>query len=40
MEVTEEGMVTEVKREQPLKAPPPMEVTEEGMVTEVKREQL
>jgi hypothetical protein len=40
MEVTEEGMVTEVKLEQPLKTRSPMEVTEEGMVTEVKLEQL
>ena len=33
MAVTEEGMVTEVKLEQPLKAQSPMAVTEEGMET-------
>ncbi len=36
MEVTEEGIVTEVKPIQIKKAPGPMEVTEGGIVTEVK----
>ena len=35
MEVTELGMVTEVRPLQPEKAMSPMEVTELGMVTEV-----
>ena len=39
MEVTESGMVTEVKLEHPAKASFPMVVTESGMVTEVKLEQ-
>ncbi len=39
MEVTEEGMETEVRPEQPFKASFPMEVTEEGMETEVRPEQ-
>jgi hypothetical protein len=36
MEVTEEGMVTEVKPLQKENALLPMEVTDEGMVMEVK----
>ena len=36
MDVTEEGMVTEVRPVQPAKASFPMEVTELGMVTEVR----
>ena len=36
MEVTEFGMVTEVRLVQPLKAELPMDVTELGMVTEVR----
>ena len=36
MEVTEFGMVTEVKPLQFSKARPPMEVTELGIVTEIK----
>ena len=36
MEVTESGMVMEVRLLQPEKAYPPMEVTESGMVTEVR----
>ena len=39
MEVTEDGMVTLVRPEQPLNVPYPMEVTEEGMVTLVRPEQ-
>ncbi len=39
MEVTEEGMETEVRPEQPAKALFPMEVTEEGMETEIRPEQ-
>ena len=35
MEVTEVGMVTEVRLVQPSKAYSPMEVTELGIVTEV-----
>ena len=40
MEVTLEGIFTEVKPEQPEKAEAPMEVTLEGIVIDVKREQL
>ena len=36
MEVTELGMVTEVRPVQPLKVEFPMEVTELGMVTDVR----
>ena len=36
---TEDGMVTEVREEQPKKAPSPIFVTEDGMVTEVREEQ-
>ena len=36
MEVTESGMVTEVRPLQSRKASFPMEVTERGMVTEVR----
>ena len=36
IEVTEDGMVMEVRLVQPLKAEFPMEVTDEGMVTEVR----
>jgi hypothetical protein len=36
MEVTLEGIVTEVKLEQPLNAEFPMEVTPSGMVTDFK----
>ena len=39
MEVTLEGIVTEVKLEQAQNAEEPMEVTLEGIVTEVKLEQ-
>ena len=39
MEVTELGMVTEVRPEQLAKARSPIEVTELGMVTEVRPEQ-
>ena len=39
MEVTLEGIVTEIKLEQPRNASPPMEVTLEGIVTEVKFQQ-
>jgi hypothetical protein len=40
MEVTDEGMVTEVKLLQSENALLPMEVTEEEMVTEVKLLQM
>ena len=40
MEVTELGIVTEVKPMQFWNAEPPMEVTELGIVTEVKPLQL
>ena len=36
MDVTELGMVTEVRPLQPMKALYPMDVTELGMVTEVR----
>ena len=39
MLVTELGMVTEVREEQPLNADSSMLVTEVGMVTEVREEQ-
>ena len=39
MEVTEEGMVTEVILVRPWKALTPMKVTEEGMVTDVREVQ-
>ena len=39
MEVTLEGIVTEVKLEQPENAPSPMEVKPSEIVTEVKPEQ-
>ena len=39
MLVTELGMVTEVREEQPRNADSPMLVTELGMVTEVRKEQ-
>ena len=38
MEVTEEGMLTEARAVQPLKALPAMLVTEEGMLTEAREE--
>ena len=40
MLVTELGIVTEVREEQPEKALLPMLVTEVGIVTEVREEQL
>ena len=40
MEVTELGIVNEVRLEQPQNAPPPMEVTELGIVNEVRFQQL
>ena len=40
MEVTLEGIVTEVKLEQPSNVYAPMEVTLEGIVTEIKLEQF
>ena len=39
MEVTESGIVTEVRLEQRENAYSPMEVTESGIVTEVRLEQ-
>jgi hypothetical protein len=39
MEVTDTGIVTDVRLEQPLKADAPMEVTDEGIVTDVRLEQ-
>ena len=39
-EVTDEGMVIEVKPLQPSKQKSPNEVTDEGMVIEVKHQQL
>src|SRR5574344_1824705 len=39
MDVTDAGMVTDVKLEQQEKTPLPMDVTDAGMVTDVKLEQ-
>ena len=39
MLVTPDGMVMEVREEQPLKVPSPMLVTPDGMVMEVREEQ-
>ena len=40
MEVTESGMVNEVRLEQRANASDPIEVTESGIVNEVRLEQL
>jgi len=39
IEVTDEGIVTELSEEQPSKAPRPIEVTDEEIVTELSEEQ-
>jgi hypothetical protein len=38
IDVTDDGMVMDVKDEQPRKAPSPIDVTDEGMISEVKAE--